>query len=64
MARTWNIDFDIPAKVPLPMYYEHLIMALDEPVIYVKFGELTIDFCNEDMANCSLKEYCHCLKYQ
>ena len=63
MTKLWyvyNYDAAFPEGVGTKLKYELFVKVLTEPVPYLSFGMITIDFCESDVNSCALGEFCAC----
>lgn len=62
MMFSWNIDIDLPERLPLPIAYKIMVGTLDTKTEIVNSGIMSFDFCTGFAPDCIFKEYCPCLK--
>lgn len=61
---TYNIAFDMPARLPYKTRYELLIGKLNEPVTVTDDGVIAIEFCEYSPETCPFgQRYCTCKKW-
>ncbi len=63
MTELWsvyNYEAVFPEGVGTQLKYELFVKVLTEPVPWVNFGLITIDFCDSDVSSCALGEFCVC----
>lgn len=62
MMFSWNIDINLPERLPLPIAYKMMVDTLDTKTEIVNSGTIGFDFCTGYAPDCIFKEYCPCLK--
>lgn len=62
MMFSWNLDIDLPEKLPLPIAYKMMIDTLNTKTTIVNSGTIGFDFCTGYAPDCIFKEYCPCRK--
>lgn len=61
MMFSWNLDIDLPEKLPLPLAYKILVNTLNSKTNIVDNGFISMDSCPGYAPDCIFKEYCPCL---
>ncbi len=62
MMFSWNLDIDLPEKLPLPIAYKMMIDTLNTKTTIVNCGTIGFNFCTGYAPDCIFKEYCPCLE--
>lgn len=62
MMFSWNLDIDLPEKLPLPIAYKMMVDTLNTKTTIVSIGTIGFDFCTGYAPDCIFKEYCPCLE--
>lgn len=63
MMYSWNVDIDLPKKLPVDFAYKMIVETLDSKIMIVTNGFTGFDFCSGNAPDCIFKEYCPCLKH-
>lgn len=61
MMRSWNLDIDLPDKLPIAIAYSMTVETLNEKTAIVNHGFMTFDYCSGSPDGCAFKEYCPCI---
>ena len=61
MMFSWNLEIDMPEKLPLPIAYKMMVKSLDAKTEIVDNGVVTLDSCTGYAPDCIFKEFCPCL---
>ena len=62
MMYTWNVDIDLPKKLPIDWAYKMIVDTLNSKIMIVNSGGTGFDFCSGNAPECIFKEYCPCLE--
>lgn len=62
MMYTWNVDIDLPEKLPVDFAYKMIVDTLDTKIMIVTSGSTGFDFCSGNAPDCIFKEFCPCLE--
>lgn len=63
MMYTWNVDIDLPKKLPVDFAYKMIVDTLDSNIMIVNSGGTGFDYCSGNPPECIFKEYCPCWEY-
>lgn len=62
MMFSWNLNIDLPERLPLTIAYKMTMETLDSKTEIVNSGHMSFDFCTGYAPDCIFKEYCPCLE--
>ena len=60
MMFSWNLDIDLPKRLPVPIAYRMMVETLDSKTDITDCGMIGLDYCSGDPTECVFKEYCPC----
>ncbi len=61
MMYSWNLDIDLPAKLPISIAYTMTVDTLNQKTAIVNEGFMTFDYCSGSPEGCAFKAYCPCI---
>ncbi len=62
--QTYNVDFDMPKRLPWKTRYQLLVSKLEDSVIICDDGFVTVEFCEYNPSACPFgSRYCSCKHY-
>ena len=63
--QTYNVDFDIPKRLPWKTRYQLLVGKIDDSVAICDDGFITVEFCDYNPKECPFgSRYCSCKQFE